>query len=402
MIVFHPVALLAAILAIDSALAPAGRAGESFSFAEIRLLAQALAAEPQAPPKRVAEPFLKLDYDVYRLIAPRHENAQWRDADLPFWVEFFPAGFIFEYPIEVNLVDRAGRVETLKADDRWFQFRGAVSSLAHEPGGGFSGFRLLGRLKGASPKTEFAVFQGASYFRAIGADQWYGSSARGLAIDIGLPTPEEFPRFTRFWIEQPADDATEARVWALLDSPAVAGAYQFTISTGKETTLAVEADLWFRHGVQKVGVAPLTSMWMWDVASKPADDPRPAVHDADTLWIDEPGKPPVIRPLERPEKPKVSSWEVSQLQRFGLLQRDRDFAHYQDNEAHYDRRPSVWVVPEGDWGRGRVELLELPSDHEGGDNIGAYWVSEKPVRAHDHLELKYRVIFSEGPENVRD
>lgn len=397
-----PQALLGVILAVSTAVAPAHSAesrsiDRRFSFEHLQKVAETLSTLAQLSPQRVAGPFLKLDYDAYRLISPRNDNALFRDADLPFWAEFFSAGFLFEYPVQMNTVDADGRVETLKPDDRWFQFRGATEGLAHEPGGGFSGFRLLSLLPGEQNKSEFAVFQGASYFRAIGAKQWYGASARGLAIDIGLGTPEEFPRFTRFWIEKPQADAKQVRAWALLDSPAVVGAYQFTITPGDATTLDIEAHLWFRHGVQKVGVAPLTSMWMWDAATKPANDPRPQVHDSDTLWIDDGAKGPTIQPLERPTKTVVRSFPVEQLHGFGLLQRDRDYAHYQDDEAHYDRRPSVWVAPDGDWGPGRIELLELPSEHEGGDNIGAYFVSDKPAAAHDYLKLKYRVVFGDAP-----
>lgn len=372
-------------------------AEEPFSWEHLQDTARALAAQPHQPPRQVAGPFQSLDYDGYRLIAPRHQSALWHDTDLPFWVEFFPAGFLFEYPVEIRVVDQAGIAQQLDAGERWFQFRGAAKSLANEPGGGFSGFRLLAQLPGNTNREEFTVFQGASYFRARGAQQNYGASARGLAIDIGLAKPEEFPRFTKFWIEQPQSGDKRARVWALMDSPGVAGAYEFTVTPGAETVVDVEAHVWFRHGLQKLAIAPLTSMWMWNAANQPTNDPRPEVHDSDGLLIHMGADDWIWRPLRRPQVPRVSQWPTEELHGFGLIQRDRDIAHYQDNEALYHIRPSVWVTPEAEWGTGRVELLELPSEHEGGDNIGAYWVSDKPATAGGHRVLKYRITFGGVP-----
>jgi glucans biosynthesis protein len=379
------------------AMALASQADEVFSFATVKQMAERLAAVAHEPPRRAAEPFLKLDYDSFRLIAARHENALWRDVRLPFWAEFFSAGFIYEYPVEINVTGKAGNVTTLAPGPQWFQYRGLAERLATIPGGGFSGFRLLTQLGNDREKTEFLVFQGASYFRGRGAEQIYGASARGLAIDIGLPSPEEFPRFIKFWIDEPAENAKTARVWALMDSPAVAGAYQFTIRPGHELNIDVDAELWFRHGVQKVGIAPLTSMWMWDAANTAKNDPRPEVHDSDGLLIFANADEWTWRPLRRPKTPQVSRWPVEELHGFGLLQRDRLADHYRDSEAKYHERPSLWVTPSEDWGSGRVELLELPSEGEGMDNIGAYWVGSEPVTANSHRTLRYRIAFGDGP-----
>jgi glucans biosynthesis protein len=374
----------------------ASQADDVFSFATVKQMAERLALDAHRPPQRTAEPFLKLNYDKYRLIAPRHDTALWRDAQLPFWAEFFSAGFIYEYPVEINVVDKAGKVTTFGAGPQWFQFRGETEPLAKTAGGGFSGFRLLTQLGNDREKTEFLVFQGASYFRGRGAEQVYGASARGLAIDIGLPSPEEFPRFIKFWIEQP-ESAKTARVFALMDSPAVAGAYQFSITPGKDLNVDVDAALWFRHGVQKLGIAPLTSMWAWDAANAPKNEHRPEVHDSDGLLMYAGANEWTWRPLRRPKTPQVSQWPVEELHGFGLLQRDRNPDHYRDSEAKYHQRPSLWVSPSDDWGPGRVELLELPSEGEGMDNIGAYWVDNVPAAAHSHRTLRYRISFGNGP-----
>jgi glucans biosynthesis protein len=373
------------------------RAEATFNFAALKQQAQTLASAPHVPPKRVTEPFLKLDYDGYRLIAAERNNALWRDGQLPFWTEFFPAGFIFEYPVEVNTVDKAGHVERLSPSDKWFQFRNASQSLAKEPGLGFSGFRLLARLAPNTEMDEFVVFQGASYFRGRVAPHGYGASVRALAIDTGLTSPEEFPRFREFWLERPEKDATSVRLWALIDSPAEAGACQFIITPGSRLTIDVETEVWFRHHVQKVGIAPITSMWMWDNVNAAGGDPRPEVHDSDGLLIYSADGDWTWRSLQRPSKPQVSRWPMTNVAGFGLLQRDRDASHYRDAEAKYQDRPSVWITPAEEWKNGHIELLELPAPHEGMDNIGAYWVDDRPIDAGSHLSLRYRVTFGDEP-----
>ncbi|TWT85886.1 Glucans biosynthesis protein G precursor [Posidoniimonas polymericola] len=376
---------------------------QSFGRADVEAIAERMGASPHVPPEKVAPAFLDLTYDTYRLIAQRHERAMWRDAELSTWVEFFPAGFLHQYPVRIHVVDN-GASSPIPYSSQWFQFRGQAESLRDEPGGGFAGFRLLTRLPGNEHPTEYLAFLGASYFRGIGSGQWYGSSARGLAIDIGLPRPEEFPRFTDFWIQRPAEtDAGSASeeqvVWALLESPGVVGAYEFRIRPGRNLPIGVHAKLWRRHGIQKLAVAPLTSMWMWDNGGGPAGDNRPEVHDADGLLIHRDADQWVWRGLTNPETPRVERWRAEELHGFGLVQRDRDPANYADSEARYHLRPSVWVQPDADhpWEAGHVELLELPAPHEGVDNIGAYFVMDSTSRtARDPIELDYELTFGVG------
>jgi glucans biosynthesis protein len=360
-------------------------------------MAEALAAVPHQPPQRTSEAFLKLDYDAYRMIAAERNNALWRDAQLQFWAEFFPAGFIFEYPVEIYTVDEAGNATALPAESKYFQFRETAQPFANVPGIGFSGFRLLSQLVPNGEMDEFLVFQGASYFRGRVAPYGYGLSARALAIDVGLTSPEEFPRFRKFWLERPKKDAKSLRLWALIDSPAEAGACQFVITPGKPLTIDVETEVWFRHHVQKVGAAPLTSMWMWDASTKPPTDARPEVHDSDGLLMCGQNGEWTRRPLQRPKKPRTDRWPGTALAGFGLIQRDRDPEHYHDAEAKYHERPSGWVTLNGDWGPGHVELLELPADHEGVDNIGAYWLSDQPVDKGSHLKFSYRLAIGDPP-----
>lgn len=371
------------------------------TFQDVEQIARRLAADKHVPPAEVSPKFQQLTYDTYRLIAARHETALWRGESLGYWAEFFPAGFIHRYPVEVYEVGHE-TTDRIDFSPRCFQFRGESAPLAEEQGG-LAGLRLLTKLPGNTHMTECVSFLGASYFRGIGSNQWYGSSARGLAVDVGLASPEEFPRFTKFWLNKPAiDGGTSLEVWALMDSPAIAGAYRMTVDPGVDTTVCVQAHVWRRHGVQKLAIAPLTSMFMWDRNSTPTGEARPEVHDADGLLIhtgERESEMWVWRDLERPDRPRVESWPVDSLQGFGLMQRQRDPQAYNDNEAHYHKRPSVWVNTGArrPWGPGRVELLELDADHEGMDNIAAYFVfDEEDVDLRRSIQLEYELVFTTG------
>jgi glucans biosynthesis protein len=238
------------------------------------------------------------------------------------------------------------------------------------------------------------VFLGASYFRAVGQNQNYGISVRGLAIDTGLPKPEEFPYFREFWLEKPGKDATELTVHALMDSPSVTGAYRFIIKPGLNTQIEVRASIFVRNKVQKFGVAPLTSMFFHGgLNERFFDDFRPQVHDSDGLLMAAGNGEWIWRPLNNPTRLRISAFQDNNPRGFGLLQRDRNFENYQDLEAHYHIRPGVWVEPQGEWSKGSVQLIEIPSDAERYDNIAAFWVPEKPVEPGQSLEFNYRLFF---------
>jgi glucans biosynthesis protein len=240
------------------------------------------------------------------------------------------------------------------------------------------------------------VFLGASYFRALGAGQQYGLSARGLAIDTVGGQGEEFPRFKAFWIERPAPGATTLTIHALLDSPRATGAYRFVLRPGAETAVDVQARLFLRSGVATLGLAPLTSMFHHGENDPRAGHFRPEVHDSDGLSLalsTRAGGPVewLWRPLINPKQPQVSSFQAARLHGFGLMQRDRAFASYEDAEARYERRPSAWVEPLNDWGPGMLQMLTLPTDDETNDNIVAYWVPAKAPQPGQPLDIAYRL-----------
>jgi glucans biosynthesis protein len=245
-------------------------------------------------------------------------------------------------------------------------------------------------------KDELVVFLGASYFRALGAGQAYGLSARGLAIDTVGGAGEEFPRFKAFWVERPAPEAKALTIHALMDSPRAAGAYRFVVQPGTQTLVDVQARLYQRAGVATLGVAPLTSMFHHGENDPRPGHFRPEIHDSDglSLAISPRGSEAVEwlwRPLTNPKRLTVSSFGVERLRGFGLMQRDRGFASYEDTEAHYERRPSAWVQPLGDWGPGRVELMQLNTPDETNDNVVAYWVPATQPAPGQPLDFAYRL-----------
>jgi periplasmic glucans biosynthesis protein len=237
------------------------------------------------------------------------------------------------------------------------------------------------------------VFLGASYFRMVGRGQTYGLSLRGLAVDTALPSGEEFPRFTEFWLVRPEVGANRMEILALLDSASVTGAYAFEVDSRTDTVVTVHAQLFARKDVRRLGIAPLTSMYAWGTTgARGVDDYRPKVHDSDGLMQLTGAGEWIWRPLNNPPSLQVSSLADSGPQGFGLAQRNRRFESYQDPETRYEQRPGVWVTPlNGDWGRGAVQLVEIPAPDETHDNIVAYWLGEEPLRAGQSRSYQYRL-----------
>lgn len=375
---------------------PFRAAPPQWDFACVQQRAATLAAHPYRRPPDLPEPLRRLDYDRYRLISFEHEKAIWKDRRLPFWLECFHRGYLFRTQVALNLIED-GLVNRLAFDPQLFQYRGELQDLSVPPDVGFAGFRVLGKFASSNHPREIASFLGASYFRAVGDGQFYGTSARGLAVDMGLPKAEEFPEFIEFWIERPELDARQLRIWTLLDSPSVAGAYQFTLQPGKDTVWDVNARLFFRRPPEKIGWAPLSSMWIWgDGRVPPNDDPRPQVHDADGLLVWTSTGQWIWRPLAQQAYPSLSHYDLAGIRGFGLLQRDRRPADYRDDEAKYYLRPSVWIEPRQGWRAGAVELLELPTQQEGVDNIAAWWTPSEAVRCDQPVDLQYTVAFLSG------
>lgn len=392
----HPIRWLAASLLI-AGITPAIWAAPDPDlpgvFEQVTERARQLASSPfEAPDGDLPEALRDIDYDVYRSIRFRPEAALWRDEAL-FSVQLFHSGFLFERPIRLHLVER-GEQHHLPFQSSFFRYDDAAAPLKEEDlsGAGYAGFRLHYPLNREDYHDEFLVFQGASYLRLLGRDQGYGLSARGLAIDTASPDGEEFPAFREFWLFQPDPAATRIDILALLDSPSLAGAYHFRVHTGEQVDVEIEARLFARRDVEKLGIAPLTSMYLHgDVSPYPADDFRPQVHDSQGLLMQTHAGEWIWRPLNNPRELRITRLQDESPAGFGLAQRDRDFDSYLDMESRYERRPSHWVTPLDDWGPGNVELVEIPSDSETNDNIVVYWVPEQPLQADESRTYRYRL-----------
>lgn len=386
-----------AFLASSTALALTGplRAETEFSRESVIALASDLAEQDYAPRATVPQDWLDLTYPQYRALRFRTDRSLWRESDKPYEVDFFAPGLYFPRPVQIDTV-QDGATAPVPFDLSRFKIGTEVEmpDLSADDSLGWSGFRLRTDLDLPGKKTEFCVFQGASYFRAIGIGQAYGLSARGLALKTGDPDGEEFPEFTRFWLETPAPGQRNMVVHALMDSPSVTGAYRFDITPGPSCVMEVEATLFPRVELTHAGIGPLTSMFLFDATDRTRfDDFRPAVHDSDGLLIANGAGETLWRPLANPRALQVSSFVDQGPRGFGLMQRSRRFGDFDDLESLYHRRPGLWVEPRGDWGAGAVTLVEIPADKEIYDNIVAYWRPRTPYPAGQRVDLAYRLTW---------
>ena len=245
----------------------------------VEIARQLAKANYAPPPSDLPDPIKNLTYDELRDIRFKPAAAVWADTNLPFQLQLFHRGFYYKEEIDVAIVDD-GEAHHLAYSPDMFTTGKVFTKPLPEEDIGFAGIRLHGRINSPDRFDEVAVFQGASYFRSLGKDQVYGLSARGLALKVGEPEGEEFPLFRAFWVEKPVADSDAVVVHALLDSPSVSGAYRFTIRPGLPTTMDVEATLFPRVDLAKVGLAPGTSMFFFSLNGRDGvDDWRPEVHD---------------------------------------------------------------------------------------------------------------------------
>lgn len=360
--------------------------------------AASLAAEPYAAPDDdLPAAFDGLDYDGYRKLRPLPETTIWGKAGQPFGVLPLPRGGLYRETADVHLVSQDGEVETLTAAAHIDFVDYPAASGAERQALGLSGWRAITRPGIAGEGYEFAVFQGGTYFRAVAEGQVYGVSARALAIGAGAAAPEEFPHFTDFWVFEPRGTDDSLEVIALADSESAAAAFRFVLRPGSAAAVDVEGEIHPRVDFSEVGVAPLSSMYLHGPADPHArTDARPLVHDSEGLSILAANGEQVWRPLNNPAATQVSTFAGTPL-RFGLEQRERRPAAYADGEAKYERRPSVWIEPVGDWGEGELRLLEIPTANEYADNIAAFWRPSRPWAAGEVHTIAYRLRWAAAP-----
>ena len=334
----------------------------------------------------------EIDYTTYRSIRFKPEQSLWHGEN-DYELQFFHPGFLYEYPVTIHTIGESNKPERLAFNSDMFNYDGSASGLAGltDEKSGFAGFRVHYPIKNEEYKDEFAVFLGASYFRLVGKNQVYGISARGLAIDTALAKGEEFPHFTEFWIIEPSK-GKPITIYARLESPSVAGAYKFVIQPDVDTSVKVESWLFARDDVNKLGIAPFTSMFLYgENTEKRHDDYRPEVHDSDGVLMVTHADEEIWRPLTNPARLQVTSLSDANPKGFGMLQRDGKWDNYLDAEANYHLRPGLWVTPEAGFEKGRLEVVEIPTKSEIHDNIVAFWTPEKPFKAGESLYFAYEL-----------
>ncbi len=368
--------------------APAG----DFSMNTVETKAKALAQRPYAARPLPIPAFLKdLSPEQYAQI--QDVSPLWRGEKRPFQVQFYLPGSWFRRPVVIRrVVD--GVVRPIPFTLKHFTFGDLKVPKALPDDLGYAGFRLLAPLNTPPHYNEFISFLGATYFRAVGKGAIYGTSARGLGIDTAQPSGEIFPYFKEFWLEQPKAGARRMVVYALLDSPVATGAYRFSIRQGDSTTVHVDATLYLRKPVQVLELAPLTSMyWHGHGRGAVAGDWHPAQHDASDLVMANGNGEWITRPINNPRHIQTTTYTMDHPVGFGLIQQDRRFSAYEGIETQYQRRPSVWVRMEGDWGQGQVRLVELPTNNRNLDNINAFWVPARAPAPMTPLHFAYSVRF---------
>jgi glucans biosynthesis protein len=382
--------------AFAAAAKPSGvRLGPSrpFSFALLAERAQKDASQPyKAPPQRAAEIIKTVDFDAAQKIKFKADHMLWPDRTDP--VSLFHLSRYSNEPVVLHTVDNGRAREILYGPD-YFDYGGTGLDSKALANLGFAGFRVMDTGK----PTDWLAFQGASYFRSSGQEAQYGASARGIAINTAGATAEEFPRFSEFWLDS---NGPVISIYALLDGPSITGAYKFdamknTTDNKGSVVMNAHCQLFFRSDISRLGVAPLTSMyWYGENERRKAADWRPEIHDNDglALWT---GKGERIwRPLINPPQVMTNSFADNNPKGFGLIQRDRDFANYQDDGAFYEKRPGIWVEPKGNWGAGAVQLVEIPTEDETHDNIVAYWRPDRAADQGDNMSFDYRLYWQDS------
>ena len=372
-----------------------------FSFDLLTERVKQMAAHPFVNDDAPLPPVLKtLSYDAYRLIQARNDKAVALSSGFGYFIQPFHLGWLFQEPVE--MFDATGGTTKpipFSAADFDYHDPAVEKEMAAITLPGVAGFRIDGPLVDADKMDEIVAFLGASYFRALGRGNYYGGSARGAVINSWLEGPEEFPRFSEFYVEK-ADWGTPLTLYAVLEGESVAGAFKFVLDPAskdrQQTVFDVTARYFFRKDIAEMGIAPLTSMYLYSDANRSQfDDYRPEVHDSDGLFMDGGTGEIAWRALNNPPSLGNSYFTHTNPNAFGLLQRARDFASYEDPGARYYLRPSMLVEPQGDWGKGSVRLIEVPAKLEADDNIVAFWVPEQKYKAGDSAEFRYRLSFGD-------
>ncbi len=368
----------------------------SFSPAQVMAAARTLAKKPFAAPSAdLPSPFNNLSFEQYGAIRVRPGSAAWAADQVGFAVEPLHRGFLFSAPMTINLVE-SGVAHRLAYDPSRFDL-GGLTVPANLPDIGYSGFRVV-QPDGSGGAREVAIFQGASFFRAVARGQTFGVTARALSIRTADPRGEEFPLIREVWIEKPSLAAGALVVHALVDSESVAGAYRFTLRPGDVTIVDTECTLFTRGAVDGLGLGTMAAMsYFSPVDRRGVDDVREGVYEVGGLQVLNGNGEWLWRPVSNRQTLQISSFSNANPRGFGVLQRERRFEGFEDVEQHWEVRPSLWIEPLNDWGEGSVVLVEIPSDAEVNTNVVCFWRPRQPLAAGAETAFAYRQSWCWSP-----
>jgi len=371
-------------------------ANKTVTYEDVVKQARDAASASYKAPKPIPKFLRDLSYDQYQNIRFKPSKSLWQENNSRFQVMLVAPGLFYNHAVKIHVLEDS-KINSLSFDRQLFDFTDEELARRIPTDLGYAGLKLTYPLEGAGSQNQFLVFAGASYFRGVGAGNAWGISARGAALDTGLPKGEEFPSFTEYWLKRPTSQANQMVIYALLDGPSITGAYQFTVHPGDQLLVSVKATLFARSEIELLGIAPLTSMFFYgENTSRPRGEWRTQVHDSDGLLIHNGSSGEWLwRPLINPKHLEMDYFGTENVRGFGLLQRDTEFTDYQDLGAHYQQRPSIWVDPEGDWGKGKIVLVQLPTEMETNDNIVAFWTPEVPLKTQTPLTLSYNLRFGD-------
>jgi glucans biosynthesis protein len=365
--------------------------GQRFDPAVVADLARQIARRPYvAVPPDLPEPFGNLTAEQYGAIKAQPSTLLWAGENRGIVVEPLHRGSFYTNAVALFAVED-GQVRRLVYDRNRFAY-GRLNVPPTVGDIGFSGVRLYSGSNGQL--ADFASVQGATFFRARARGQDYGAVARGLTLRPAEARGEEFPVFRAMWLERPAAGAGALVMHAIIESESVAGALRMTWRPGEMAIVDVEQTLFPRVDLDHLGIGGMGASYLFGPNDRrTADDVRPAVYEAAGLQMLNGQGEWLWRPLHNPERLQISAFIDRNPRGFGLIQRDRDFTAFQDDVEHWERRPTLWVEPLGEWGDGVVQLIEIPSDAEANDNILAYWRPKGPVPAGSELTLAYRQFW---------
>lgn len=392
---------LPSLLLITACPALANQEPETMNMEVLGALVQQLATQPYDETARAVPDVLgELGYDQYRDFEYKPERALWHGQQLPFEIQFFHSGYLYRKNVTMHVLDADGNVESFPFSPDLFEYGPQEHLIEQLPDDlAFSGFHVWWR-NPAGELQRVGLFQGASYFRMVSSFNEYGLSARALAVNTN-PGPEEFPEFTSFWLQQPAASDSDLVFYGLAEGPSIVAGYRFVLTPGQPIRLQAEGRLVLRNEVKELGLSAYSTMfWYGENAARRPADFRPEVHDSDGLLILRAGEQ-TWRPLVNPPRTRTDVIAATDVQAFGLLQRDRNYENYQDIEANYHLRPDTWIVPGKGMRDGSLHLLEIESPHEYADNVALLWSPQSLPAVGEQFSYDYEIFFGEWPASSR-